>query len=227
MKRGNLVLVMFLTLSGIFSVLDAQTACKVLKTEISWSYTGECRKGLAEGSGEATGVDFYKGDFVKGLPEGKGIYIWENGDIYEGDWKKGMKHGYGIYTFTNNNRDSVLAGEWKRDVYMGNPVMQHYVIEYRNSIGRVSFVKVGDRPYVRYKFSRNGIESLNINNLFMQGSSGAESTTASFTGFEEVKFPFKGKVMFNAPNSFQSATLTCELRFIINEPGSWIVTMFY
>ena len=226
MKPGKM-LVGTVILFGFVSMLCAQNTCKVLKPEISVSYTGPCKQGLADGIGEATGDDYYKGDFVKGLPDGKGTYIWKNGATYNGEWKKGLRDGTGTYSFKSEGKDSVLVGKWKNDKYLGNPAVALYAVEYRNSIGRVSFIRVGDRPYVRYKFSRNGAESMGISNLLMQGSSGFESTSASFTGFEEVTFPFKGKVTFNAPNSFMTSMLTCELRFVINTPGSWIVTMFY
>ena len=69
--------------------LYGQTSeCKVLKPEISGTYVGSCKQGLASGEGEATGIDFYKGEFVKGLPHGKGTYIWKNGATYTGDWKR-------------------------------------------------------------------------------------------------------------------------------------------
>jgi len=227
MKPIKMMVITIIILLGFFSMLNSQTTCKVLKPEISASYAGTCKNGLADGTGEATGEDYYKGDFVKGLPDGKGTYIWKNGATYIGEWEKGLRDGNGTYTSKINGKDSVLVGKWKNDKYLGNPAIAKYTVEYRNSIGRVSFIRVGDRPYVRYKFSRNGSESLNISNLLMQGSSGSENTSASFTGFDEVKFPFKGKVSFFAPSSFMTSTLTCELRFVINEPGSWIVTMFY
>jgi hypothetical protein len=210
-----------------FSALNAQPTCKVLKPEISATYIGSCMQGLADGEGEAKGEDFYKGEFVKGLPDGTGTYIWKNGATYKGEWKKGLRDGNGIYSYKSNAKDSVLAGKWKNDKYLGNPNNAHYVVEYRNNIGRVSFIRVGDRPYVKYRFSRNGIDSNIISNILMQGSSGSESNSASFTGFEQVNFPFKGRITFNAPNNFQSAILTCELRLVINEPGSWIVTVFF
>ncbi|TSA39004.1 MAG: hypothetical protein D4R64_01040 [Porphyromonadaceae bacterium] len=225
MKRA-ILFAGILTISLFVSVINAQNDCKVLMPGISDSYTGSCKQGLADGPGEAFGIDQYKGKFKKGFPDGVGTYIWQTGETYKGEWKKGLREGDGKYTFKFMGRDSVLAGVWKEDKYIGERALAPYVIDYRNNIGRVSCMKVGDRPYVKYKFFRNGGESNNISNLLMQGSSGSENTT-SFTGFEQVTFPFKGKVIFNAPNSFQTATITCELRFIINEPGSWIVTMFY
>ncbi|MGV8092965.1 MAG: hypothetical protein AB2L24_14000 [Mangrovibacterium sp.] len=59
-------------------MINAQetNTCKVLLTEISGSYEGECKKGLADGFGKATGVDQYEGELKKRLPEREGeIYL--------------------------------------------------------------------------------------------------------------------------------------------------------
>lgn len=208
-------------------VLNGQTTCTVLLPRIADSYTGSCKQGLAEGQGEAFGIDQYKGNFRKGMPDGQGTYTWQTGELYNGGWKKGLREGIGEYSFKYNGRDSLIAGEWKDDKFLGNKPLPNYIIEYRNTIGRVSFTRVGDRPYVKYKFSRNGSELNNLSNLLLQGSSGSESLSTSFTGYEQVTFPFKGKVSFNAPSSFMTSLLTCELRMTINQPGSWIVTIFY
>jgi hypothetical protein len=215
------------TMSLSVSIANAQSSCKVLLPGISDVYTGTCKQGFADGQGEASGIDRYKGEFKKGFPDGAGIYLWQTGEIYNGEWKKGVREGNGKYTFKYMGRDSVLTGVWKKDKYIGEKVLPPYVIEYRNNIGRVSCMRVGDRPYVKYKFSSSGGELHNISGLLMQGSSGSESSTTSFSGFEQVIFPFKGKVIFAAPNTLNTSTLSCELRFTINEPGSWIVTLFY
>jgi hypothetical protein len=209
------------------TVTFAQSDCKVLLQGISNSYTGSCKQGLANGQGEASGTDHYKGEFRKGFPDGIGTYTWLTGETYTGEWKKGLREGKGKYTFKYLGRDSVMTGVWKEDKYIGEHALAPYVIEYRNNIGRVTCTRVGDRPYVKYKFSSNGGESNNIGNLVMQGSSGSENTSASFTGFDQATFPFRGKVIFSASNSFQTADIFCEVRLIINEPGSWIVTISY
>lgn len=226
MKRAILVTGIVI-MSSFASAIYAQSDCKVLLPAIGDSYTGSCKQGLANGKGEAFGIDRYKGDFRKGFPDGVGTYVWQTGESYEGEWEKGLRNGNGKYTFKYGGKDSVLAGVWKEDKYIGERALAPYVIEYRNSIGRVSCIKMGNRPYVKYKFSRNGEESNNISDLLMQGSSGSERTGTSFAGFEQVTFPFKGKVTFKAPSSFMTSILTCELRLVINDPGSWIVTIFY
>ena len=225
MKKS--ILLTALTVIFLASDICAQTNCRVLMPSISAAYKGPCRQGLADGTGEASGTDNYAGDFRKGLPDGKGTYIWHTGESYIGEWKKGLRDGEGVFIYRYLDRDSVLSGLWKEDKYIGEKEIPRYTIEYRDGIGRVSCFRTGDRPYVRYRFSRNGGESNNISNLLLQGSSGSESMSASFTGFEQVTFPFTGKVKFNAPNNFYTAVLNCELRLIINEPGAWVVTIFY
>ncbi len=208
-------------------IILAQSSCKVLMPEISGEYTGSCKNGLAQGVGKAIGLDRYMGEFKKGLPQGVGTYIWHTGETYTGEWNKGLMDGKGTYVIKLVDRDSTLSGIWRDGKYMGEKELAPYVLEYRSNIGRVSFMKVGDRPYVKYVFSRNGGETNNINNLLLLGSSGTESTNKGFTGYEQVTFPFKGKVTYSAPNAFMATILYCELRIVINEPGSWIVTMFY
>ena len=225
MKR-NILCTAFAIISVSGSVIFAQDDCKVLNSSIGVSYNGSCKKGLAEGTGEAMGVDRYKGEFKKGLPDGEGTYFWLTGEIYAGEWRKGLREGNGKYSYKYMDRDTVISGIWKKDKYIGEVELAPYIIEYRNGISRVSCIKVGGRPYVKFKFALNGAESNDISNLLIQGSSGSESNTTEFTGFEQIVFPFSGRVTFQAPNAFRAAMITCELRFVINEPGSWIISMF-
>jgi hypothetical protein len=224
----NVFLTIFLVSFSYPGIIKAQSGCSVLLKTISGNYAGECKKGLADGYGKATGEDFYDGEFEKGLPHGKGTYIWKNGATYTGQWKKGLRDGNGRYIHKYEDIDSVLDGEWKEGKFIGKKPPAPYDIEYRNGIGRVSCMRTGDRPYIKYVFSRNGIEaSGEISELMLQGSSGSENRSSSFNGFENIGFPFHGSVRFYAPNNFYSATLTCELRLTINKPGAWIVTIFY
>jgi hypothetical protein len=227
MKRKKLI-TLFIAIILITGFTNAQTGCKVLVPGLEGRYSGDCKSGLADGMGEAVGEDYYKGEFVKGLPDGEGTYLWKNGATYTGEWKKGMRHGKGRYEFSYQDRDSILVGDWKNDKYIGRKGPPPYLIEYRTGIGRVSCMKIGNRPYVKYKFSRGGAEAYSsISNLMMQSTSGSERTSPEFTGYEQVEFPFWGKLTFNAPNAWYTAILSCELRLTINEPGAWIVTISY
>lgn len=68
---GALFIFMILVLPA-----QAQTNCKVLDSDISGSYVGGCKDGLADGKGEARGRDSYVGEFKAGLPHGQGTYVW-------------------------------------------------------------------------------------------------------------------------------------------------------
>ncbi len=208
--------------------LDAQSGCKVLLAPISDNYTGECRQGLADGYGEAVGTDSYQGRFSKGLPDGEGTYTWASGAVYRGQWKRGMRDGRGAYHFMVNGRDSVQAGIWKRDIFKGPEKVAPYKIISSIGIPRSSFMRQATtEKYVTFKFSRSGSSSYSINDLVMQGSSGVETNTTAFTGYDDVIFPFEGKVQFKAPNLLNTSTNNYEMRFVINEPGGWVITIFY
>jgi hypothetical protein len=219
---GGMILMLFSS-PDIF----AQSDCKVLMVTISANYNGPCKQGLADGKGEASGIDRYNGDFRKGYPDGEGTYIWYTGEKYVGEWKKGLRDGKGIMTFSYANRDSVLSGVWKNDKYIGEKEPDPYVIEYREGVGRVTCMRTGDRPYVEIKFMRYGGQGNIISNLLFQANSGSEKMSSAFRGFEQVDFPFNCRVVFNAPNAFYTATLNCEVRFTINKPGAWTVSISY
>ena len=226
-----------LMISAQFSAAWSQNNCRVLKPGIDSTYTGGCKKGLAEGQGVASGTDHYTGDFKKGLPDGTGTYIWNTGEKYEGEWKKGLREGTGTYTIIHDGRDSVIAGIWESDMYVGEKDVPSYTILYRNGIVRVSCLRTGDQPLrVSYKFTRGGSTSQHtspLSDLLLQGSSGNENRTGNNFGFESVTFPFEGKVKFTAPTALstqgspEAVTLNYELNFVINQPGAWMVTIFY
>ena len=73
--------------------------CRVRDRYLRGAYEGDCdeRTEMAHGKGEAKGADTYVGNFVKGKPDGKGVYTWENGARLDGSFKEGRAHGTGIY----------------------------------------------------------------------------------------------------------------------------------
>ena len=235
--RQTALLLCFLMTYSWFSAAYSQNSCKVLKPGIESIYTGSCKQGMADGYGVASGIDQYTGEFKKGLPNGTGTYIWNTGEKYEGQWEKGLREGTGKYTIRYNGRDSVISGIWENDKYIGVKSIPPYIIKYRSGISRISCIRTGDQPpRVTYKFTRGGSTSGHtspISDLLLQGSSGNENSTGNNFGFEAVSFPFEGKIKFSAPSALSSqgasnaVILTYELNFVINQPGAWMVTVFY
>ena len=58
------------------------------------------------------------GNFVNGKLEGKGKYIWENGNYYIGQFKNGKKNGKGIIYYKNGN--IMYEGDFINDKKEGN-----------------------------------------------------------------------------------------------------------
>ena len=94
---------------SVFSLLGTMAAlsipalaheCRVVGNPyLRGHYHGDCDEGseTAQGRGEAMGADSYVGSFVKGRPDGKGLYTWENGAKLEGTFKAGKASGPGLY----------------------------------------------------------------------------------------------------------------------------------
>lgn len=55
----------------------------------------------------------YLGETVQGVPNGYGIFIWNNGDAWFGNWANGVRNGRGIML---NYSGRVSSGNWKDDV---------------------------------------------------------------------------------------------------------------
>jgi len=70
----------------------------------------------------------YTGDTsIDGKRQGRGEYIWPNGDRYTGDFAEGVKDGNGILYFANGDK---RVGVWKNDTLHG-PATYYY------SMGRI------------------------------------------------------------------------------------------
>jgi hypothetical protein len=117
LKIGLIVIINF----KIINCINAQQtpSCKVLLKEISGTYNGTCKNGLADGSGIASGEETYIGSFKNGLPDGKGVYKHKNGSVYSGNWKNGLKEGEGELKYIINGKDSIITGTWKKGKFLG------------------------------------------------------------------------------------------------------------
>ena len=221
MKKFFCTLFILLLILPAIAQKETTTPCKVLLPSISDQYQGECKKGLAHGEGLARGRDTYNGKFVRGFPEGKGIYTWSTGEVYDGEWVEGRRDGFGIFSYRVNNVDSVLTGYWKEDRYVGSEYhkYEYKVLETRD-IDDARFLRMDHSgEQVRIRFFRSGVENPNLENLLLWGDSGYQSS--NFNGFESITFPFTGQVTYSTINKLGTGTLICKLMFVIYEPGSW------
>jgi len=204
--------------------------CKVLKKELQGTYTGDCKKGLANGNGKAVGTDTYQGHFKKGLPDGVGTYTWASGAQYKGEWRKGKQNGKGSYTLTHNDSSIVKNGYWENGKYIGkNKPKPPYVINNKRNIDNIRIIKMSDRGnQIRLRFTQNGGDAKSlVTNLLLNGSSGSTNNSLlnDFVGFENINFPFEGVLNYNIPNSFKTNNYECHLKFVINNPGSWEIIL--
>lgn len=212
LRSTNLTFCFTLLMFTAGSSLVAQKGgdCKVLAEALAGQYEGECKKGLANGVGKATGMDTYEGDFKKGLPEGVGKYTWSNGDVFEGTFKKGLKEGDGKLTYSPERlADSVLTGFWKKDKYYGLYENPYKVLDKTSPVNRIVVRKLGDSP----------------NNILIRGEMdllrerGVNSRYFSGEGFDNVQFPF------TADMEASHANVPFSFKVVIYEPGRWEVVV--
>ena len=214
--------ILFLSLSQFIS---AQENCKVLLHEIDSIYIGKCKKGYAHGKGTAIGKDSYTGKFTKGWPNGKGTYTWANGDIYTGGWIEGKRNGNGKLTLKLADRDSILDGLWKEDMYLGPKPKAPSVIT-KTSIERHSFQKLGKiHNRVLINFLQSGGTNNTITNLSINASSGEETNLGNSIGYEFVKFPVIIRVSYATMNKLNTLRYQAIFEFEITEPGDWLVKL--
>jgi len=140
----------FVLLSGCAMSGNLHQNCKVFDADLSQgTYNGGCNDGLADGYGEVTGISSYRGEFLAGKKNGKGIKVMPNGDRYEGDFNGDYRNGHGVYIwgkasqwagdryegeYRHDQRDGWgvyqwnsgdrYEGEWKNDLRMGPSVME-------------------------------------------------------------------------------------------------------
>jgi hypothetical protein len=81
--------------------------CDVVDLRLRGSYKGECRNGKAYGKGKAVGIDTYQGEFINGMPDGQGTYIWQNKDRYIGKFKEGKASGRGVMRYSDGTEEII------------------------------------------------------------------------------------------------------------------------
>ncbi|UMB60829.1 hypothetical protein MHL31_01120 [Lutibacter sp. A80] len=184
---------------------------------INKTYTGDCKKGKANGMGTANGEDSYVGLFKKGYPEGKGVYTWKNGNSFEGNFKKGKKTGPGKMIYkTATLKDSIVTGFWKNDTYLGLYETPYKKIDNSQNVTGVRFTKSEDnikrvRLYVREDniLIRNPQITIVVHNGLYQEL----RAQSDFVELTNATFPLKLRATYG--REF--------IEIEILEPGNWDV----
>ena len=202
--------------------VHSQLECKVLVPALSGKYTGQCKKGLAHGKGIAEGIDRYEGRFVKGYPHGSGRYDWSTGEYYNGNWKKGKRDGIGSYYFHAQGRDTVFAGKWDNDRYLG-PDYPKPKISQKLNVARVDITRIGDTEKVELGFYQAGSPVQEVSNLAIVSTSGSEYVMGNVVGYKNILFPYNCRITFSYINEFRTDTFDAIIDLTISEPGSWQV----
>ena len=214
-------LLLLINAAVISSFLFAQN--EVLVTDLAGKYSGDTKKGLAHGIGEAQGKDNYKGEFKKGLPHGKGDYTWQTGEVFQGTWKKGIKEGFGKYIFHVEGGDSIIEGYWLKDQFVGDkpkPEPEYKILE-RDNIERVVFLKnsdEGNQIQIRITTKRGSAKD-----FIAYGTSGVLKDHDYMKIYEFVEFPFESTIKYVVPHVFTDMDVFVKLSYKINSPGSWII----
>ena len=110
-------------LASFFSPCALAADCRVLDPELQGFYEGGCKNGLAHGDGVARGSAEYRGEFRKGMKDGKGVKTWPWGDRYEGSFAADRRSGKGMYIWGE-------ASPWAGERYVGD-----YVADQRHGQG--------------------------------------------------------------------------------------------
>jgi len=107
LQRSSRSTIVVLAISSCVAASAFAHDCRVVGNGyLRGSYEGDCeeKNEIAHGQGTAKGADSYVGSFVKGRPDGKGVYTWENGARLEGTFKSGKANGPGVYVSSKGVR---------------------------------------------------------------------------------------------------------------------------
>jgi hypothetical protein len=206
--------------------LGQQTDCKVLMPSISATYSGECKKGLANGNGVAQGTDHYEGHFAKGLPDGQGTYTWQNGSYFQGQWEKGFKNGIGKMVYKLQAGDSTVTGYWEKDNYKGKKIIASYKLTRSRGVVRYTFRKIADNGNdMVIKIFLGGELNTNIEDFSMAYDSGDQYERGSSYGIQNIRFPLNVKITYRTWNQFHTSQSDVTFEFELSEPGKWELTL--
>jgi len=201
--------------------------------QLKGTYTGECKKDKAHGKGKAVGTDTYEGSFKSGVPDGDGLYTWNNGNTFKGSFAKGLKNGEGVMTYKiEGKRDSIVEGFWKKDLYIGRYEYPYKVFSKTKKVTKVDIKSAtsGFQDQITIWISSTTssaaligqmIPKVEITNLILQTgnyirtSQNNSYSSKSETILYDVTFPIRMRLDFSSGGE--------SVEVLINERGSYIL----
>lgn len=94
----------------------------------------------------------------------------------------------------------------------------------KRNIERVMLSKKSDSGnHVEIVVMESGMPLRNLDNLQMIGSSGSTVSTSNYQGFENISLPFEGYVKYSSRNKMGTVVYDREVRFIMNDPGKFVL----
>lgn len=207
----------------------SQESCKVLKHGIDSAYAGECKKGLANGIGEAWGREHYSGEFKKGLPHGEGTYKYFDGSVYKGSFSKGLKHGFGEYIPMLINIDTSLKGMWENDFYIGKEHKGNeldYSVVRNEEVNRYKAIWQSNNKKVSIRLNNNVSSRPEPFNIFFSSTSGRKSSSNGIYYFEDVVYPFTLAVTYTKWDKLALNTKLVEFEIEIYREGEWKIELY-
>lgn len=213
-----------LTCAFMFSGYSQKIEWSVLKKELVGTYTGELKKGLANGKGIAKGQDTYEGDFKKGLPDGVGVYTDSVGNVYTGAFRNGKKEGRGIMTLANGKTDSIIKGYWEYDKFIGAERIDPYEIINKSGSVNPRIFSAGAGNKVEISIIDPVSHGFLSGNIFFTGQASPRTTSGRYY-YEDASFPMEFNVDYTCSNKLGTARISNTVRIKINKPGNWIITL--
>ncbi|MEL6534225.1 MAG: hypothetical protein AAFQ98_02375 [Bacteroidota bacterium] len=215
--------ILFLTLliSASTTSLFAQEACEVKIQELVGSYEGGCRRGVAHGTGTASGTDAYTGTWKKGFPDGSGTYTYASGDEYVGEFKKGRRNGEGTLTYVNGEEKK---GFWKDDEYIGEYEKPYKVTSPPNGVNYLLTNRGDNTNRVATQIRRNGAQ-VPVQNLSYVADNGLQYEISTEFGWENVEYPVNININYVIQDQMGSGTNNVIFRVTIYQPGDWLIQL--
>lgn len=222
-------------LGMIFSLhMFGQGECEVLVPELQGQYNGECKRGLAHGEGAAKGTETYIGNFRKGLPQGYGVYTYENGSVYIGSFKKGERDGYGLMIDMSTGSKEKHYGLWVGGkLAIPNDARGLYRVVYKRGIDQIiPEVLLGDeyKKQVFIEFTEKGVPKKTASIVDYEISSGEYIENIDRTLNREIQFDSikEYPVTLKLEYIYKRAdwrNQDCEFEVTLFTPGLWTIKL--